>query len=84
MFVTELCDGSLVDYIKRHECSLSEHQVRNIALQLIRGLRHLHSQGVAHRDIKVENILMVENTAKLGDFGSASREHAINYQTAAR
>jgi serine/threonine protein kinase len=34
---------------------------------------HLHSHGVAHRDIKLENVLLDENlNVKLGDLGMAT------------
>jgi len=32
----------------------------------------MHGQGIAHRDIKVENILLCNKKFKLADFGSAS------------
>lgn len=32
----------------------------------------MHSQGIAHRDIKVENILLHNKSFKICDFGSAS------------
>jgi len=37
---------------------------------------YLHTNGVAHRDLKIENVMFVEadqNTLKLGDFGLAKR-----------
>mmetsp|Transcript_23683 Transcript_23683/g.29359 ORF Transcript_23683/g.29359 Transcript_23683/m.29359 type:complete len:95 (+) Transcript_23683:335-619(+) len=80
----EFCDGgSLVDYVMKHDCKLSELQIINCMLQITAGLQHMHSLGIAHRDIKVENIL-VSNTAegplfKLGDFGSATKEHSIDF-----
>lgn len=30
-------------------------------VQLIEGVRHMHSLGIAHRDIKPENILLTQN-----------------------
>ena len=36
------------------------------------GLKHMHDNGVAHHDIKVENILLSNRSFKLCDFGSAT------------
>lgn len=38
--------------------------------QLLRGVAHLHSHGIAHRDIKLENLLLSEEGyIKITDFG---------------
>ena len=38
--------------------------------QLLRGVSHLHENGIAHRDIKLENLLMTEEGhLKITDFG---------------
>merc|ERR1719152_928337 len=42
---------------------------------MLEGVRHLHAQGIAHRDLKLENILLSERTAagvpKIVDLGLA-------------
>ena len=43
-----------------------------IAVQVCRGLAHAHENGVVHRDIKPQNILLTEDgIAKVTDFGIA-------------
>ena len=43
--------------------------------QLIRGLAHIHGEGVMHRDIKPQNLLVDPSChiLKICDFGSAKR-----------
>ena len=45
------------------------------AYQMLLSLKYLHSQGITHRDIKPQNILVDQktNTIKLCDFGSAKK-----------
>lgn len=50
----------------------SQKTARYIFRQLISGVRHLHKKGVAHCDIKAENILLDDKmTIKIADFGFA-------------
>jgi len=44
-------------------------------LQILRGLQYLNEKGVAHRDLKPQNILIdiVSHIAVICDFGSAKQ-----------
>jgi 5'-AMP-activated protein kinase catalytic alpha subunit len=47
-----------------------EEEAKNIFQQLIAGLAHCHQRGIAHRDIKLENILIdKQGKTRLIDFG---------------
>jgi serine/threonine protein kinase len=52
---------------------LPEERARKISEQLACALYYLHSYGIMHRDIKLENIMMTDNSEesvpKLVDFG---------------
>jgi NIMA (never in mitosis gene a)-related kinase len=53
---------------------VEEAMVKQILLDLLLGLKYLHANHVAHRDIKLENVLLDDAlTFKLGDLGSARR-----------
>lgn len=48
----------------------TEPVARRYFQQLIVGLNHCHSNGVAHRDLKLDNLLLDENdVVKISDFG---------------
>jgi serine/threonine protein kinase/Tfp pilus assembly protein PilF len=67
--VTEL----LVGHTLKHLLSagpMPPDSVRDVALQIARGLAAAHATGITHRDIKPENIFVTQNgLVKLLDFG---------------
>jgi len=83
--VTEFCrGGELFDAIKRKSTQrssfrrgrFSESQAARITNQILKALVELHALGLVHRDIKAENILLLNSDesdiqVKLCDFGMA-------------
>ena len=73
--VLEFCDnGDLHHKLIRHRHGhvyLSESYIWSLFHQLALGLKHLHENGVVHRDIKSLNIMLSKNgaVAKLADLG---------------
>ncbi|KAJ7920347.1 kinase-like domain-containing protein, partial [Mycena leptocephala] len=53
----EFMDGGELFYQLKNLVYFSEDLSRHVTLQVARGIRHLHRQGVVHRDIKLENVL---------------------------
>ena len=70
-------NGDMQQFLQRHG-ALAEHAVNAIILQLVRALAHVHSCGVLHRDVKLENLLVVHPGAaphvKLCDFGHSTSD----------
>jgi serine/threonine protein kinase len=69
----EFCDGiTLLDAINTYG-EFSEEDAKYIFKQIISGLAYLHSKGISHGDIKLENIICNdEMNVKIIDFGFAS------------
>ena len=73
LFMEYVAKGSIAARLKKHG-PLNEIMVRNFTRQLLMGVRSLHAAGIAHRDIKCQNLLLSEdNTLKVADFGSAKK-----------
>ncbi|XP_032758510.1 sperm motility kinase X-like [Rattus rattus] len=65
--------GSLQKYINKYG-HLDEGEAQTIFLELCLAIDYIHSQNIAHRDIKAENVLLDwEGHVKLADFGLSKR-----------
>ncbi len=77
--VMELVEGiTLKDYITK-KGKLSVKEATSIAIQVSLGLEAAHNEGIVHRDVKPQNIIIsTDGKVKLSDFGIAK---AINSNT---
>ena len=68
--IMEYCkNGELFDYISKKD-RLQEDEASSFFYQMINGVEYIHSKGIAHRDLKLENLLLTEdNVIKIIDFG---------------
>ena len=76
--VSSLCrGGDLAQALEMRGC-LCEEDARNVTIGIINGLAHLHYRGIAHRDIKLENVLLCDSKhdlskVKIIDMGFAKQ-----------
>lgn len=70
--VMEFVDGlTLLDEIHRAG-SMSPRQALDVALQMAKGLAHVHDSGFIHRNVSPKSVLLTKDgTLKLFDFGLA-------------
>ncbi|EXB40825.1 Wee1-like protein kinase [Morus notabilis] len=68
----ELCDHGLSINGSTHLSSESEREVLEALYQIAKALKFIHEKGVAHLDVKPDNIYIKNGVYKLGDFGCAT------------
>lgn len=70
--VMEYVEGiTLKEYIQQQGV-INHREAVFFVMQILRALQHAHDKGIVHRDIKPQNILLLENGAiKVTDFGIA-------------
>mmetsp|Transcript_38221 Transcript_38221/g.61221 ORF Transcript_38221/g.61221 Transcript_38221/m.61221 type:complete len:297 (-) Transcript_38221:4356-5246(-) len=73
--VTELASGGELLERVTEDGNFSESDARVIVRQILMGVEYLHSRNIVHRDLKLENILLSDDTpsaiVKIADFGLA-------------
>ncbi len=75
--VMEYLDGeTLKDYLIRTGTMSAEHTIK-LLIPIMESLKAVHRQGLIHRDISPDNIMLLDDGAKLLDFGAARNISSI-------
>ena len=81
--VMEYINGiSLLETIKKDKNHyFEEKRAIKIFIQIVKGISYCQSKNICHRDIKLENILLIDNDiVKIIDFGFAVKTNKETYQ----
>lgn len=75
--VMEYCNGGPLTDIVTDKIQLNENQIACVCKSVLRSLAFLHANGVIHRDIKSDSILLSnDGQIKLSDFGFCAQVNA--------
>ncbi|KAL8789086.1 MAG: hypothetical protein Q9213_001349 [Squamulea squamosa] len=77
IFLEYISGGSVGSCLRKHG-KFEQSLVSSLTRQTLGGLAYLHQEGVLHRDLKADNILLdVDGTCKISDFGISKKTDNI-------
>ena len=76
--VCEYCDGgTLEDFIFSKKRKVDLKECKRVIYEIAIGINFLHKNGLTHRDLKGDNVLIHQGKYKIADFGFANDESTM-------
>ena len=69
VLLMELMDESLTHFLERSQQPLAYHIEVDLCHDIAQALAYIHSNGIIHRDLSSNNVLLLDGKAKITDFG---------------
>ena len=69
VLLMELMDESLTHFLERSQQPLAYHIEVDLCHDIAQALAYIHANGIIHRDLSSNNVLMLAGKAKITDFG---------------
>ncbi|KAF7507302.1 hypothetical protein GJ744_010736 [Endocarpon pusillum] len=77
IYLEYIAGGSVGSCLRKHG-KFEESVVKSLTRQTLEGLAYLHREGILHRDLKADNILLdLDGTCKISDFGISKKTDNI-------
>jgi mitogen-activated protein kinase kinase kinase len=77
IYLEYIAGGSVGSCLRKHG-KFEESVVKSLTHQTLEGLAYLHAEGILHRDLKADNILLdLDGTCKISDFGISKKSDNI-------
>ncbi|MEU6303362.1 protein kinase family protein [Streptomyces chartreusis] len=85
-YLMEFCESTLRNFIKKRNNTLPFSSRKRIALQFLYGINYIHNEGLLHRDVSLQNVLVKTFNGgavlvKLSDFGLAKDKNSAYTRT---
>ena len=72
VLLMELMDESLTHFLERSQQPLAYHIEVDLCHDIAQALAYIHSNGIIHRDLSSNNVLLLAGKAKITDFGMST------------
>lgn len=74
-FIMEKAEEDLATFLENNRFDFTPNQKLTFCVSILNGIKQLHQVGIYHRDIKHDNILLVDGEFKIGDLGLVRFRH---------